>query len=1045
MLDVYLLSEQRVSGGPRAEDRPLSSRSLDLLAYLVLHAGTPQTRQHLAFVFWPDSNEAQARTNLRRELHHLRGMLGEEPSLVVGSTSLSWCDCPTCRVDVRVFEQECHEASRSKAAGDIETFLVHATAAIAEYRGDLMPGSYEEWVLENREALLRKCVQLCDDVVDFLAESGQPVRALDFAHRRVQLQPLEEVGYRTLMALQVDSGDRAAAVSTFHRCADTLERQLGLGPSAETTDLVDRLLDRPRDAAGRREEAAEPPSSDATVPSGLVARGQELDVLVERWRVANSGQPGIALVSGEPGVGKSRLLVELATIASAEGAAVATTRCFSQSGRLAFAPVAEWVRSTDIRPAVEGLEPLWREEVARLIPDVVPAERGERSARTGSPGFRAMVDAWQRHRFFEGLARAVLASGRPVLLVLDDVQWCDQETMAWLVFLLGFAKRARLLVAGSARLDELERNREVAAALRGLRSAGLVVDVELTPFDIVGTGELAAALLGRDLGVEEEELVQAATGGYPLFVLEAARTLTDLAYSGAPLPTLHLDAVLRRRFERASPAAQEVAGLAAAVGRNFSLDLLSEAAELDPDALVQAVDELWRLRILRESASGYDFSHDLMRDAAYASVSPARRWLLHRRVAEALEVVHADQLDRAAAALAEQYARGGRPDRALGYFAKAAEAATSLFANAEAVRLYRRCLELIEAMPDGRDRDDQELEILQAMSAPSNGLYGYASPVVQATLEKTVLLAERLGRTPVLVRSLVALFGTRFVQGDIEQSYEVADRALILAGGDAELVAQAHFAFAGSVLSLGQPGAAATHFDLAIELAPTTVSLLVGTRLDVHSQGWSAHAHWLLGDDTQAAARAADALSRARTADHPYSLAVALAYAAITAQLRRDPIALEAAIAELSGLCRRYEFAYYGEWALVLEGWARGGEAGLTQVRDGIARLRSLGSHARMPYWLCLLSSTLEGVGRREEAAAVLDGATIDAEQRHDRWWLPEVLRRRAALAQGPAAGALLRRACELAREHGSRALESRCMADLLTMERSGPLEVANP
>ena len=859
MLDVHLFNEQRISGGPSAEDRSLSTRSLDLLAYLVLHAGAPQARQHLAFVFWPDSNEAQARTNLRRELHHLRGVLGEEPSLVVESNALTWCDCPTCRVDVRVFERECQQASRAKTSGDIEAFLLHAGAAIGEYRGDLMPGSYADWVLEQRGPLLRKCIELCDDVVAVLDHSGQSSVALDFAYRRVELQPLEEVGYRTLMELQIARGDRAAAVSMFHRCAEVLERELGVQPGPETTEVVDRLLDRAGDAAHRRRVGAETQKSIAW--SGLVARDKELDILVERWRAATAGNPGIALVAGEPGVGKSRLLVELATIAASEGAAVATTRCFSQSGRLAFAPVADWVRNSEFLPAVEGLDPLWREEVARLVPNVLREEPGQRQDRTESSDVGSTVDAWQRHRFFEGLARAVLSPGRPILLVLDDVHWCDQETMDWLVFLLGFAKDERFLVASSTRLDELEHNREVVTSLRGLRSAGLVTDVELLPLDVAGTGELATALLGRELDAGEQELLQTATGGYPLFVVEAARSLIDPVNPPAPLRPSDLGAILRRRLERASPVAQEVAGIAAAVGRNFSLDLLSEATDLDADVLVQAVDELWHLGIVRESTSGYDFSHDLMRDTAYAGVSPARRWLLHRKVAEALEIVYADHLDMVAAALAEQYDRGGRPDQALIYLQQAAEAATSLFANAEATRLYRRCLELIDAKPESRDRDARELEILQAMSAPSNGLYGYASPITQTILERTVLLAERLERTPILVRSLVALFGTRFVQGNTEQSYEIADRALALAAGDAELAAQAHFAFAGSVLSLGDPATAADHFDRAIGLSPTT-SLLVGTRLDVHNQGWSAHAHWLLGDEDGAAARSADALAR---------------------------------------------------------------------------------------------------------------------------------------------------------------------------------------
>ena len=121
---------------------------------------------------------------------------------------------------------------------------------------------------------------------------------------------------------------------------------------------------------------------------------------------------------------------------------------------------------------------------------------------------------------------------------------------------------------------------------------------------------------------------------------------------------------------------QEVAGLAAAVGRNFTLDLLTEASDLDADTVVRAVDELWRRRIVRELRDGYDFSHDLLRDAAYAQISPPKRWLLHRRLAQGLELLHANDTDAVSAQLAEQYARGGRPERALAYYRRAAEVAS---------------------------------------------------------------------------------------------------------------------------------------------------------------------------------------------------------------------------------------------------------------------------------------------------------------------------------------------------------------------------------
>ena len=196
-------------------------------------------------------------------------------------------------------------------------------------------------------------------------------------------------------------------------------------------------------------------------------------------------------------------------------------------------------------------------------------------------------------------------------------------------------------------------------------------------------------------------------------------------------------------------AAREVAGLAAAVGTNFTLDLLTEASDLDVGTVVGAVDELWRRRIMREFGDGYDFSHDLLRDTAYAQVSPPKRWLLHRRVAQALELLHADDADTVSAQLAEQYARGGRPGRAVACYQRAADVAAGMFAHAEAIRLHKEALSGVRHLPEGKDRDRQELQVLEAMAAPLNARYGYSSPQLQRALERSIDLAESLGaKTP---------------------------------------------------------------------------------------------------------------------------------------------------------------------------------------------------------------------------------------------------------------------------------------------------------
>ena len=272
-----------------------------------------------------------------------------------------------------------------------------------------------------------------------------------------------------------------------------------------------------------------------------------------------------------------------------------------------------------------------------------------------------MVDAWQRLRFFEGLARALLAVGRPMLLVLDNMQWCDEETLAFLTFCLGLAPEAQLLVAGTLRNDNPREDPMLADWTDRMRTTGLLAELALNPFEAADTARLAEAIAGWPFAEADAFLLQGATGGFPLYVIEAVRATADRGGTLRPPGDGDLPEVLHNRLQQATVAAREVAGLAAAVGTDFTLDLVTEASDLDADIVVAAVDELRRRRILHEFRDGYDFSHDLLREAAYEQVSPPKRWLLHRRIAQSLEPLHADDTDAVSAQLAQQYARGGRP------------------------------------------------------------------------------------------------------------------------------------------------------------------------------------------------------------------------------------------------------------------------------------------------------------------------------------------------------------------------------------------------
>ncbi len=1032
MLEVSLLGEQYVKGST-ATNLTRSSRPIALLGLLAVHSNAPQPRQRLAAIFWPDSTEAQARTNLRRELHHLRVLLGDDPSLVVEPATLMWREWPTCRVDVCVFHRERQLALQALAAGDQHAMLEHGAAAVEEYRGDLLPGMYDDWVLAERDELRRQCVELCDRLAAGWRNVGDLGKAVEYSRLRVRLEPLEEVGYQTLMELQADAGDRAGAISTFHKCAEVLDHELQVKPSEATETLAERLLssdgpDMPRARSPRHARTR------LAQRARLAGRDRELDQILECWKSAGEGRPRLLVVTGDAGVGKSRLISELAHKARTDGAVVATTRCFGMAGALALKPAADWLRHPRIQRSLATLDEIWRAEVDRLIPGATgDTAFGKRKRPPPEPivASRAMVDAWRRHRFFEGLARGILAVDQPTLLVLDDLQWCDDETTAWLPLLLGRAAGAPLLIAATARRAELADNAEVSRLLPALRSAGSLIEMALPPLERNGVRALAASFLDREPSDEEVSLLVTATGGYPLYVVEAIRSASDRD-QGGPLSSLgDLSSVLRSRLEAASPHAREVAALASAVGRDFSLDLLTEASDLDVDLVVRSVDELWRQGIFREQPSGYDFSHDLIRDAAYASVSPPNRWLLHRRIAQSLQILHSEREDDVAAQLAEQYDRGGRPDRARHYYRRAAQLAAAVFANSEAVRCFRRCLELTAQQPAGRARDEEELDVLLEMAPPLNAIQGYSSPQLQATLERTAHLAEKLSRPRDLMSCFVGLAAVRFVQGHVTDAYEFATRALDLADADPKTTGQAEWAVAGSLTSLGRLEEALDHFERSRELSRGSVSLIIGTLPEVHGLAWSAHAHWLLGNSEQAIARCREAVEIARSADHPYSLAVALGYTATTHQLVHDRAGAGEAASELINLCERYSFSFYGQWAVVVDGWVRGGEAGIVRIQQGIDKLRSAGQNARMPYWLYLLADVMVGAGHTAAARGILDAALVEAEQHDERWWMPEVLRARARLMSRDAAVPILGRAAILAKNQHSRVLQARCEHDL--------------
>lgn len=319
-------------------------------------------------------------TRLRQTLPNVDSFLRINKQTIQWHSDASW------RLDVLDFE---HAVTQARQAKDSAVLRVALEEAVTLYRGDLLPSCYEEWILPERERLRQLFLEILERLIVILEEERNYVAAIRVAQRLLQHDPLHEATYRLLMRLYAVCGDRASALRTYHTCATLLERDLGIEPSHATREVYERLLQTEETS---REHAI--PRTEFLSMTPLVGRQQEWLQLQEVWRSAAAGQPHLVVLSGEAGIGKTRLAEELLTWVDRQGIHTASARCYAAEGDLAYAPVAAWLRTDTLRKALPQLPEIWLTEVARLVPDVL-VERSD----LPRPG--PLTESWQRQRLFE--------------------------------------------------------------------------------------------------------------------------------------------------------------------------------------------------------------------------------------------------------------------------------------------------------------------------------------------------------------------------------------------------------------------------------------------------------------------------------------------------------------------------------------------------------------------------------------------------------------------------------------------------------------------
>jgi DNA-binding SARP family transcriptional activator len=1037
MLKIRLLGSFQIS----YDEKPLPGfhqlRLQALLAYLLLHTHTPQSRQQLAFQFWPDSSEKQAHANLRKLLYKLRNALpNPDHFLRQDHLTVQWRPDATVMVDVAELQKLLLQAGQENKAEALATIA-------ALYQGELLPDCLDEWLLPLRQKFHGAVMRVLEQLVTLAEQQRDYPAGIRYAQQLIGLDPLHEAGYRRLMQLHILLGDRAAALQQYQSCAAILQRELGVDPDEETQAIYDQLL---RQARLERRHV-----TTMHFDTPLVGRTAEWRTLLTAWRQAQRGEAHVVAIAGEAGIGKTRLAEELLAWASAQGIRTARTRLYEADGTLAYAPVTEWLRSVALKPGLPKLSKVWLSEVAHLLPELL-TEVPQLSPP--SP----LSEAWQRQRFFEALARAILIDKSALLLLIDDLQWCDHETLLWLRYLLRFDPQAKLLVIGTWRNDAVDPAHPLQTLLRDLANANQLTPIEVTTLSAEETAALARQLTARQIVNSELQQLYAVTEGHPLFVIETVRSVGEwgldmgrtqphAATSNAPRLPPKVEHIIQARLSQLSTAARELVSLAATIGRQFTLAVIAHASQMPTETLLRLLDELWQRRIIRErSANEYDFSHDLLREVAYRTQSQTWRQYYHQRVAEALEALYANEREKVAGQLAGHFEAAALPARALTYYGAAATAAFQLYALQEVYNFCQQGLRLLAEHPRLRANGAGELPLLMMLTAVAVGIQGYGVAAVRAYYERALQLSAQQGRGDWIISIYYGLWLYHFVSAAFDEADRLTEQMPAQAQqlADPFLLELAHHGRGITQLYRGETAAAVAQLTQSLDFAQSSATvgetIQQSQSLTIMTYAFRAMALWLAGYPAQAHQSAQESLQRQAALPTPLNQAASLTVVAMFHTFTRDKAATLAYAERALAVCDQYALAYWRSFAMLFYLWASFDQSAdpaqqLAQVQQVLEEIIASGNHASLVYNHHLWIEIQAQAGQVEAAIATLRKTLTLGAKKDERWWeaenyryLGELLLQRGQVEEAVAS---LQTALAISRAQGAKAFELRAALTL--------------
>lgn len=798
--------------------------------------------------------------------------------------------------------------------------------------------------------------------------------------------------------------------------------------------------------------------------TSFVGRSSELSLLLDRWQKVKDGDGQIVILSGIPGVGKSRLLHEIKSHIEPDAHKLLCHQGSPYHAQSAFAPVIVQIEQaahfskhdTDAErmskldawlPNLPGrpIDPL--QLIARLL-----------SIPSADADLSRLSPQQIKNRTISVLADAIMAfaAENPVLCIFEDAHWLDASTLELLELIGSRINRARVLLAVSCRPEF--RPTWINHANTTTLSLNRLSQTE-------GAAMIRDLLKGQNLSAPLLDQIIEKADGVPLFLEELTSSLLSVGSRGvngrgaltkSPRVPDTLSDALMERLDRVAPS-RHVAQIAAVIGREFSADLLSMASHIDEADILSALGLLEQADIVGRvdvwPNARFAFRHALLRDAIYDSLLKSKRQHIHADIAAALEAGFPEVAESQPEILAYHYQEATNHDRAIAYWFTAGQRAVAQYANAEAIANFRKALQLLIAQPETPESIRRMIDTQLAIGIPLIAVHGYASVQTRDAFSHARALCLRMGNVPGYFQALYGLWGHAWMCGQNDDALRMAEEFMSRASKlpDPVPVRVAHRVLGSTLLTIGDFQASVDQFDHAIALSSgekkQPLYNLYMVEPQAASQLLQSWALWFLGYPDRALSRVSETLAFARNLGHPYTLAFACYMTSVVHLLRGDAGAALVNAERCSAISKEQRFSLYVILSKVSRGRAMGDvghlEEGRAEVASGIADARREGIGFMLPMMEGWLADMHARAGENERALAAVEGILAGVGIRSGRSWEAELIRQRARyqLAVSPSgvaeAASCLQTSIDVARKQSARSLELRATTDLAELRRS--------